>query len=698
MPAAKTLSVVLKLSVLPFLWLAAGCGQPAPPPAVREPLRIAVMDPLCKQLACACVQGFAQRDYEALAAFISKKLGRHVEAFVQESLKEASLVTDGKLDLIIGKNSVVRAQAAAANIPVSPLAMLTGRDGKTTLTGLFIVRSDDPAKRTADLKGRKILFGLPACEEKHSAAFAAMKSLSLPLPDKPETMATCNQTGLAVLEKQADAAVISSYAMALLEGCGTIDKGALRVIGQTAPVPFITVFATKRVSSADAEAVTKALLAVSGNAALKEKLETRDGFVRWIATSGRDSSSEQPQPRPEVAVHQKTAHAWTDWRGGPRRDAIRSEMPTKLPSQARFLWRKAMESPAMAGIAVQPPFLIVADKTNDTKDDTWRCLHADTGEQLWSLTYPAPGDMDYTNTPRATPVIAGDKVYLLSALGHLHCAELRTGKVLWKRDLLADFGGKQLAWGFCPAPTIDGDRLITGTASKEAAVVALDRHTGKLLWKTPGEVMAHGCMLLDAFGGRRQLVGYDVESIRGWDPETGKHLWNITPPKPRDYNVPSPLKFGEFLLLSTDDHGTRLHAFNADGTIRPDPVAKQADLKPEISTPVLVNNLLFITVNDLLICLDPADKLAERWRFEDKAFNEYASLIGGNNRVLATTTTGELILFAAEPQAPRVISRLQVFQGKNGRSPDIWAHPALVGDHLYLRSPEETVCLRLSED
>ena len=172
----------------------------------------------------------------------------------------------------------------------------------------------------------------------------------------------------------------------------------------------------------------------------------------------------------------------------------------------------------------------------------------------------------------------------------------------------------------------------------------------------------------------------------------------MRPPKPRDYNVPTPLKFGELLLLSTDDHATRLHAFNANGTIRPQPVAKHNDLKPEISTPVIVNGLLFGTINDLLFCLDTNNGLTERWRFEDKALNEYASLIGGNNRVLATATTGELLLFAAEPQACRVISRLQVFQGKNDRSPDIWAHPALVGNRLYLRSPEETVCLLLDEN
>ncbi len=676
MTTAMFVSQSLKRSFLlpALLVLAFGTVHFATPSLAREPLRVLVMDPLCKQLACACVQGFAQRDYQALASFMSEKLGRPVEVFVHESVAEGERVTDNKLDLIVGKNSVICAQSAAGSITVTPLTMLADRDGKTTLTGLFIVRNNDPAKRVEDLKGRKIVFGPAASDEKHAAALALMKSLGLPLPAKPETLPTCNQTGLAVLEKQADAGVISSYAMALLEGCGTIDKGALRVIGQTAPVPFITVFATSRVSATDAAAITKALLAVGGDAQLKLKLETRDGFVPCPANKN---------------------FGWTDWRGGPRRDAFRNDMPAKLPTQARFLWHRRMESPAMAGIAVQPPFLIVADKTNATKDDTWRCLDTDTGEELWKITYPAAGEMDYTNTPRATPVIVGGEVYLLGAFGHLHCLELKTGKVLWKRDLLADFGGKPPTWGFCPSPMIDGDRLYTGTASTEAAVVALDRHTGKLLWKTPGAPMAHGAMLLDVFGGKRQLLGYDVDSMRGWDPETGRCLWTMPPLQTRDFNVPTPLKFGEQITLSTENNGTRLHAFNADGTVRPRPIAQNDVLNPEISTPIIVNGLLFGVINDALMCLDPANGLATRWRFEDKAFNEYASLIGGNGRVLAASTTGELLLIAAEPQACRVISRLQVFRGKNGRPADMWAHPALMGDRLYLRSPEEVVCLLL---
>lgn len=383
---------------------------------------------------------------------------------------------------------------------------------------------------------------------------------------------------------------------------------------------------------------------------------------------------------------------WIDWRGGPRRDGISEFIPARLPAMAPVAWRKPMTGPGMAGIAVSPPYVIVADKSEDGNNDLWRCLDAETGRERWTFAYAAPGAMDYTNTPRATPVIRGGKAYLLGALGHLHCVELATGKPLWKRNLLADFGGTRPTWGCCASPLVDGDRLIFGTASPDAALVALNRHTGVVLWQTPGKPTAHAGMLLDTFGGRRQIVGYDAVSAGGWDPETGKRLWTLTPPVPGDFNVPTPLNSGGRLLLATENNGTRLYGFDPDGTIRPAPLASSEAFKPDASTPVLVNGLLFGFVNDSLVCLDPRDRLATRWRADGDGWGTYASLIGGAGRVLATTTNGRLLLFAAEGGAFRLISSLRVFDRKN---PEVWSHPALWKDRLYLRSGNEAVCMRL---
>src|SRR5882757_8810349 len=127
--------------------------------AADAPLSMVVMDPLAAPLSCPCVQGYAQRRYEKLAEYLTAQLGRPVHVTFAESFSNA-LAKDGcdGIDIAIGKDSVVRYDAAAKEMKVTPLAQLTGKDGKTTQTGLIVVRSSDPAHEVSDLRGYRILF------------------------------------------------------------------------------------------------------------------------------------------------------------------------------------------------------------------------------------------------------------------------------------------------------------------------------------------------------------------------------------------------------------------------------------------------------------------------------------------------------------------------------------------------------------
>lgn len=252
-----------------------------------QPVWVAVMDPLARELACECVAGYAQRDYVALARYLTEALGVPVRPVFCEGLVGAQKRIGRMPDLVIGKQSVIRFDAEATGTGVTRLAVLTGRDGLTTLRGLLVVRADDPAKTLADLSGRVTLFGPEEADEKHAAAFAALRAAAVPIPREPKTSAGCSAAALAVVEKRADAAVLSSYAMPLLTGCDVIDKGALRVIGQTLPVPFVAAFATDQLSREEREAVAKALLEMRKRRALLKKLETRDGFMRTAAAQSR---------------------------------------------------------------------------------------------------------------------------------------------------------------------------------------------------------------------------------------------------------------------------------------------------------------------------------------------------------------------------------------------------------------------------
>ena len=122
------------LLTLPVLGVAAATAATAT--AGEKDLILVVTDPLSSQLSCPCVEGYAQRDYDKLGAFLTEKLGRPVKVHFSESLAGAlQKKTDGKADVIIGKDSVVRADAKAAKIGLQHLAALTGKDGATTQKG-----------------------------------------------------------------------------------------------------------------------------------------------------------------------------------------------------------------------------------------------------------------------------------------------------------------------------------------------------------------------------------------------------------------------------------------------------------------------------------------------------------------------------------------------------------------------------------
>ena len=247
-------------------------------------LTLLVMDPLAKELSCPCVKGYAQREYNELGKHLATRLQRPVKVVFSETMVGA--IKSGKLpegvDLVVGKRSVVEFDAKASQIAVTPIASLSGKDGVTSQLGLIVVPAKDPAKSVADLKGYQIYFGPEECDEKHKAALALLKQYGVAIPAKLETCSACSDGATKILELGADvraATVISSYAAPLLEGCGTIQKGDLRVVGKTAPVPFITAFATERVSETDRTTIRELLLELIETPKLCEALETQLGFV-----------------------------------------------------------------------------------------------------------------------------------------------------------------------------------------------------------------------------------------------------------------------------------------------------------------------------------------------------------------------------------------------------------------------------------
>jgi len=635
-----------------------------------EALVMVVMDPLAKQLACACVKGYAQRDYGPLADHLTRRVGRRVEVIYAEALEKALRGAGrGRFALVVGKQSVVKHDAQSAGLGIRPLCMLTGPDGSTTLTGLFVVKSSDIARNPGDLKDRQILFGPVESEEKHGAAFAALRAAGVTPPAKVQTRAGCSDAAMEVQDSAdtpAPVAVISSYALPLLEGCGSIERGSLRVIGKTAPIPFVTVFATDVVSPELESRLASALSEVVKDAGLLKTLESQNGFVP-VSESRTD---------------------WPDWRG-PARDGQVHWLPGKLPGIAQVAWRQPLNAPGLGGIAAAEGAVVVGDRNALDQGDVFHCFGEQDGRQMWQLKYPTSGSIDYGPSPRATPVIHKGKVYLLSAFGLLHCVELSTGDLCWKTDLVADLGAKRPKWGYCSTPLVIDNKVIINPGAAQAAVVALDRNTGRVLWKTPGQPAAYASFISGVFGGKKQIVGYDAVSLGGWDVESGKRLWKLSPPLSGDFNVPTPVSVSGKLLVATENNGTRLYRFKQDGTIVPEPIAENSALAPDASTPV-VSGEQVIGCSSALVGLD-VSTLKVAWTVEDDAFTDFTSLIASGGNVLAMTFRGELWLLRPSRNNAGVVSRLRLLDGES----EVYAHPALSGHRLFLRDREAINCVEL---
>lgn len=250
-----------------------------------RPLIIVVMDPLAKPLSCPCVAGYAQRDYEKLGAALTSSLGREVKIVFNESLVAAQKKNELRyIDLVIGKQSVILHDAKTAGLSLKKVAMLTGKDGLTTQRGLVVVPTSDPAMKISDLADHRIYFGPKECDEKHAAALRLLKQQGVAIPAKLETAVACDEGAVNILELAAKGvhgcAVISSYAKPLLEGCGQVPKGALRVIGETEEIPFIAAYMNGNLDQALQATLSQQLLkSTAADVRLRIALETKRGFV-----------------------------------------------------------------------------------------------------------------------------------------------------------------------------------------------------------------------------------------------------------------------------------------------------------------------------------------------------------------------------------------------------------------------------------
>ncbi len=402
-----------------------------------------------------------------------------------------------------------------------------------------------------------------------------------------------------------------------------------------------------------------------------------------------------------------------DWPGylGPKRDSTSAEKgilkiwPKEGP---KVLWTASVGI-GFGGAAVSGGKVYLLDR-DDKVGDKLRCFDLSSGAELWSFAYDAPGRFDHPGS-RSVPIVDGNNVYTCGPMGDLYCINTSTHKPVWNKNIWKDFGGNEMpVWGITQNPLIYGNLLIVAPQAPQATVVAYDKLTGEVKWKSAalsGKVgyvspsiakvggEDHLVMITASLGRGRTASGGTVNGI---DPLSGKVLWtysNWQCPIP----VPNAVDAGEGRVLITGGYsaGSAMIKIEkkADGSYGVTELFKTIDFGAHTQPPILYKGHFYAqyTINersDGLVCMGMDGQI--KWKTGDApAFNKGGSILA-DGLLLSVDGSRMLYLIEPDPSGFKPLASAELLeQGEN------WAPIALSDGKLLIRDQKHLKCLKVTQ-
>ena len=376
---------------------------------------------------------------------------------------------------------------------------------------------------------------------------------------------------------------------------------------------------------------------------------------------------------------------WPQWRG-PNRDGISPETnwsaqwPAGGPKQ---LWQ-AQVGIGCSAVAVSQGRLFAVGNTNDT--DTVVCLDAASGQVLWKHSYACPLEPRmFEGGPAATPTVDGELVYTLSRSGDLFCLAIASGQVVWAQHLQTDLAGKMPQWGYAGSPLISGKAVLCEVGAAGAAMVAFDKLTGAILWKSGSDALGYGSIVPFTFKDRQCLAAFNAFGLVIREANTGKELARHQWKTAYDGNITTPVVAGDKIFISSGyNKGCAVVQFTGTALTE---LWKSATMRNHFNSSVLWQDYLYGFDESTLTCVSFATGTT-KWKQE--GLGKGALMLAGD-KLIIQSETGNLVVATASPAGFKELARTKALTGR------CWVVPVLANGRLYARNNTgELVCFDVS--
>ncbi len=368
-------------------------------------------------------------------------------------------------------------------------------------------------------------------------------------------------------------------------------------------------------------------------------------------------------------------HDWPQWRG-PDRDGVSKE--TRWSAEGTTLWsRRVGLGYSCPSVAAGRVYVQGHDAESGT--DTLYCFDERTGGELWTHSRPAEiYANEHTGGTLSTPTVAGDRVYMTTRVGELYCFDARTGEVHWKFDAADEAGTNPGRYGFAGSPLVQDGLVIVNVGR----VLALDAETAKLRWRTKLMGAMYSTPAPFELGGMPRLAVLTEQALKVLDFTCGAELYETPWNKGgRGVNAATPVVVGDRIFISTAyERGGSLFAFDGDEVQQ---IWHTRRMRNKMAGCVLVGGHLFGFDESMLKCIDLEGE--ERWR---KRGLGNGSVVAAGDRLILTSSRGELIVAEATSEEFRELSRAKLFEEGT-----FWSPPVIANGRIYVRSSlGELIC------